>query len=281
MALGEILRVARENIGVTPSQVAAATRMKVQMVEDLEREDFSRIAAPIYGKGFIRLYAEYLAIEAGPLVEEYVTRFVESKMPSLKSESGSSAPTPVPAMKQTAPPEPEPPPATEPPIENLPPDPVQSQDTTVREADEPTEQLPPDDLFAMADREATLPDGSPSWNAEDTPLFAGIEPADPDQGPTPEEPMAPAATGAEEEDQQETEPQSWQEWVEGVKNIRFSESPVTMISVGLVVVVLLIFVASSLSRYGCRADRDDVPLTTEEIEQELRLAIDPPEPYVD
>ena len=29
----------------------------------MERDDFSRMAAPIYAKGFIRLYAEYLGLD--------------------------------------------------------------------------------------------------------------------------------------------------------------------------------------------------------------------------
>ena len=46
--LGQILKEAREKKGVTASQAAAATRMKIQTVEALERDDFSRIAAPTY-----------------------------------------------------------------------------------------------------------------------------------------------------------------------------------------------------------------------------------------
>ena len=85
MALGETLREARLRKNLTSSQVAAATRMKVQVVEAIEREDFSKVAAPIYGKGFIRLYAEEVGLDAAPLIEEYVTRFVSSKAPSLIS----------------------------------------------------------------------------------------------------------------------------------------------------------------------------------------------------
>ena len=86
MALGEILRAAREAKGFTPSEVAEATRMMVQMVEELEREDFGRIAAPIYGKGFIRLYAEFVGVDSAPLIDEYDSVFVRNeKPPSLKS----------------------------------------------------------------------------------------------------------------------------------------------------------------------------------------------------
>jgi len=49
MALGQILREAREHKGLTTRQVAESTRMLVQIVEELEREDFRRIAAPFMG----------------------------------------------------------------------------------------------------------------------------------------------------------------------------------------------------------------------------------------
>ena len=77
MALGQQLRAARLQRQLTTSQVAAATRMKIQMVEAIEREDFARIPAPIYGKGFIRLYAELVGLDPRPLIEEYLARWVE------------------------------------------------------------------------------------------------------------------------------------------------------------------------------------------------------------
>lgn len=84
--LGQILKEAREKKGATPSQAAAATRMKVQTVEALERDDFSRMAAPMYARGFIKLYAEYLGLDAAPLVREYVDLHAPKVRPSLKAE---------------------------------------------------------------------------------------------------------------------------------------------------------------------------------------------------
>ena len=53
MALGNILREARISRGFTESEVAERIKMNAQMVVDLETENYSRIAAPIYGKGYI------------------------------------------------------------------------------------------------------------------------------------------------------------------------------------------------------------------------------------
>jgi len=91
MALGQQLREARQKKKQTPSQVAAATRMQVQLVEALEEENFAKIAAPIYAKGFIRLYAEHVGLDPAPLIQEYVTRFVGDKGPSLTRAAGEES----------------------------------------------------------------------------------------------------------------------------------------------------------------------------------------------
>lgn len=81
MALGTILREIREQQGYTVTQVAEATHMMIQVVEELEREDFHRIAAPIYGRGFVKLYAEFLNIDAEPLVKEFNEIYSGSRRP--------------------------------------------------------------------------------------------------------------------------------------------------------------------------------------------------------
>jgi len=77
MALGAILRAERERRGLTEHQVADATRMMVQMVRELEEEDFHRIAAPIYGRGFIKLYAKLLELDPAPLMAEFDRLYAE------------------------------------------------------------------------------------------------------------------------------------------------------------------------------------------------------------
>jgi len=72
MPIGPILKQARIEKKMTASQVAKETNMMVQIVEDLERDDYHRIAAPIYGKGFIKLYAEAVELDPQPLTKEYM-----------------------------------------------------------------------------------------------------------------------------------------------------------------------------------------------------------------
>ena len=70
--IGQVLKAARVKKGVNPSQAGAATRIKIQHIEEMERDDFSRMAAPAYAKGFIKLYAEYLGLDPAPLIHLYV-----------------------------------------------------------------------------------------------------------------------------------------------------------------------------------------------------------------
>lgn len=96
MRLGDELRKARLARKLTASQVAAATRMKVQVVDAIEKEDFSGIAAPIYSKGFIRLYAEYVGLDSRPLIDDFVNRVLaphpaEDTRETSVVETGSAA----------------------------------------------------------------------------------------------------------------------------------------------------------------------------------------------
>ena len=61
---GKTLRAAREAKGYTVSQLAEATRLMHQVVEDLENENFTRIPAPIYGRGFVKLYCEAVGLDS-------------------------------------------------------------------------------------------------------------------------------------------------------------------------------------------------------------------------
>ncbi len=70
-SLGEILTSAREAKGATASEAAEATKMMVQHIDALEREEYDKIAAPIYVKGFLKIYAEYLGLDPDEVIEHY------------------------------------------------------------------------------------------------------------------------------------------------------------------------------------------------------------------
>jgi hypothetical protein len=102
MPLGEELRKARLARRKTCSEVAAETRTKVQIIEDLENERFDRIAAPIYGKGFLKIYAEYLGLDPRPLIQDYLSRLSGGR-PALRSGVPMRPPAPDATILSPAP----------------------------------------------------------------------------------------------------------------------------------------------------------------------------------
>ena len=72
--LGDTFRDARLKKKIGLSEAATATRIKIQTLEGLETDNYSSIPAPVYGKGFVRMYAEYLELDPRKCVEEYVAQ---------------------------------------------------------------------------------------------------------------------------------------------------------------------------------------------------------------
>jgi hypothetical protein len=103
MAIGPALREARLRKQLTTSQVAEITRMKVQIVDDLEKDDFHRIAATIYGKGFIKLFAECVEINPDPLIEDYLRQASGQPPLILPAKPAELPPVPVPVPVPAAP----------------------------------------------------------------------------------------------------------------------------------------------------------------------------------
>ena len=109
MEFGKSLRDAREAKGYTVSQIAEMTHLKTAVVEGLEREDFSMIAAPIYGRGFVKLYCEAVGLEAKPFIDEFMEIMHGNRDVSIKERPvAETAP-----VQDVPPPPPPPPPAAE------------------------------------------------------------------------------------------------------------------------------------------------------------------------
>ena len=91
MEFGKSLRNAREAKGYTIAQIAETTHMLSSIVEGLENEDFSRIAAPIYGRSFVRLYCEAVGLEPKPFVDEFMEILNGNHAPAIKERPIASA----------------------------------------------------------------------------------------------------------------------------------------------------------------------------------------------
>ena len=70
--LGHLLREARERRGLTLVEAAEHTKTKPGIIEALERDSYTRLTAPVYAKGFYRIYCEFLGLDPQPFIDSYL-----------------------------------------------------------------------------------------------------------------------------------------------------------------------------------------------------------------
>jgi len=298
MALGEQLRRARLSRNLSASEVAAATRMKTQIVEAIEAEDFGRMAAPIYAKGFIKLYAEYVGLDPGPLIEDYLAGGGPARSAPLVQarREAPSPPPPEPAKpsrpgrfarpaKPAAPLAPAKRAAPVAPLEPVeavelaePAEPVSAQDARLPEetpaAAEPEEPPP-----ARTPRQK-IRDLFPELRGEEEGLFRREE-EEPQAAQPPEEKIAPppsrrlsswSAAGATR-DARQSLASVW-------KDLRAAPPPLKIASGVVALVIVLVFLISGLSRCAGPSGRG-AGATGRRTPERLRVAVQPPQLYVD
>ncbi len=92
-AIGQTLRNARVQRGLSIEQVAQDTRISARFLEALEVEAFNELPAPVYVRGFLRSYANYLRLDPHPLLTELA---VASPSSAATPGVGMSGPSPRP-----------------------------------------------------------------------------------------------------------------------------------------------------------------------------------------
>jgi cytoskeleton protein RodZ len=98
LGIGERLRNAREARGLTLGAVEGLTRIRAVYLQALEEEQFDRLPAPAYTRGYLRTYALALGLPANELMEMYPAAFGTSPRPVF-----STTPAQIP-IRPTAPP---------------------------------------------------------------------------------------------------------------------------------------------------------------------------------
>lgn len=94
---GDTIRQARLAKGLTLKQAAENTHILIQILEDLENEDFSRIPAPIYGRGFVKLCCEAFDIPDAPaLIREFMEIYNGNRPPVIRMRGIPQPPPPAP-----------------------------------------------------------------------------------------------------------------------------------------------------------------------------------------
>ena len=103
---GKSLRTAREAKGLTIAQIAESTHIAPTTINELETEDFSRIAAPIYGRGFVKLYCEAVGLDSKAYVAEFMDIYNGNHDTGIKERTLSkTAPEEIAASREPMPPE--------------------------------------------------------------------------------------------------------------------------------------------------------------------------------
>ncbi|MFA5043922.1 MAG: helix-turn-helix domain-containing protein [Kiritimatiellia bacterium] len=70
-SIGKILKAARERRQISVADVVTATKMTSAYVAAIEADDFKVFVAPIYARGFIKLYAECVGLDPTPLQKQF------------------------------------------------------------------------------------------------------------------------------------------------------------------------------------------------------------------
>jgi len=69
--VGKILRAQRESLKLSIEDVAEKTSFRIEYIEKLENDDYTCFKTPIYAKGTIRGYANFLGLDGLALVEQF------------------------------------------------------------------------------------------------------------------------------------------------------------------------------------------------------------------
>lgn len=69
--IGQILREARENKGLSLEEVQAQIRINTRYLAALEAGEYEALPTPVHVRGFLRNYARYLGLDAQPLLDRY------------------------------------------------------------------------------------------------------------------------------------------------------------------------------------------------------------------
>lgn len=76
---GRELKQVRERMGIELQTVSKETKISLKILESLEEENFEKLPALVYLKGFLKGYAQCLGLDSQKVVEDYIQFMRESK----------------------------------------------------------------------------------------------------------------------------------------------------------------------------------------------------------
>jgi cytoskeleton protein RodZ len=73
--VGACLRDARERRGLSLAQIATSTRISIQALDALERNDIARLPGGIFTRAFVRGYAQEVGLDPEEMVRDFIEQF--------------------------------------------------------------------------------------------------------------------------------------------------------------------------------------------------------------
>jgi hypothetical protein len=92
VTVGETLAEARTKAGLSIDEISARTRIRQAVIRDIEKDDFTACGGDVFVRGYVRVLAGAVGLDAQPLIDEY-----EQSHAGGSPRSGVSAPAVPPA----------------------------------------------------------------------------------------------------------------------------------------------------------------------------------------
>ena len=73
ITIGEKLRLAREERGISLRDISEQTRISMRYLEAIETDDYKRLPGGIFNRSFIKSYARYIGFDEKEAIEAYAT----------------------------------------------------------------------------------------------------------------------------------------------------------------------------------------------------------------
>jgi cytoskeletal protein RodZ len=200
-SIGQLLKHERETRRLTIEKAAEATRLRPQYLQALENDDYSVMSSAAQGRGFLRLYADFLELNLDEVLSGMKT----------SADARTQSATPVPVVAAT--PEPEPP--------------AQSAPASTPDAKPARSGFWARLLRKSVPAAPAEDESKPKANVESTPAPASVVVAEPVPAPAPVEevvlePVKPARKASTARKTKPSEPSQ-----EKTKTVRRSTKPAT------------------------------------------------------
>lgn len=100
MSIGETLARARQDAGLSVTQVSQQTRIRETVIRGIEHDDFTRCGGDFYARGHIRSVAAIVGTDADPLIQEYDAAHGGTRQASAAEIPGAGAPLRLPRRRR-------------------------------------------------------------------------------------------------------------------------------------------------------------------------------------